>query len=139
MDKRYRNIVFDMMFRGGSRTAATSKMEHFVIINNGWKPLTITTKSSILDVAAILDPPLILGTCLEKRISENMYESVYIETMMTYLYFFETNHFRCWTGVVITTRYFCKQRIFSVQPQCCLTSNELNLRFCLSSTYYIQI
>ena len=79
------------MFRGGSRTAATSKMEHFVIINNGWKPLTITTKSSILDVAAILDPPLILGTCLEKRISENMYESVYIETMMTDLYFFETN------------------------------------------------
>ena len=44
--------------RGGSRTAATSKMEHFVIINNGWQPLTIITKSSILDVAAVLDPPL---------------------------------------------------------------------------------
>ena len=26
--------------RGGSRTAATSKMERFVIIVNGWKPLT---------------------------------------------------------------------------------------------------
>ena len=44
--------------RGGSSTAATSKMEHFVIIVNGWKPLTIITKSSILDVAAVLDPPL---------------------------------------------------------------------------------
>ena len=44
--------------RGGSRTAATSKMEHFEIIVNGWKPLTIITKSSILDVAVVLDPPL---------------------------------------------------------------------------------
>ena len=33
-------------------------MEHFVIIVNGWKPWTIITKSSILDVAAVLDPPL---------------------------------------------------------------------------------
>ena len=33
-------------------------MEHFVIIVNGWKLLTIITKSSILDVAAVLDAPL---------------------------------------------------------------------------------
>ena len=45
-------------FRGGSRTTATSKVELFVIIVNGWKPLTIITKSSTLDVAAVLDPPL---------------------------------------------------------------------------------
>ena len=45
--------------RGRSRTAATSKMECFAIIVNGWKPLTIITKRSILDVAAVLDPPLI--------------------------------------------------------------------------------
>ena len=45
--------------RGGPRTAATSKMEYFVIIVNGWKPLTIITKSSILNVAAALDPPLV--------------------------------------------------------------------------------
>ena len=44
--------------RGGSRTAATSKMEGFVIIVNGWTPLTIITKRSILDVVAALDPPL---------------------------------------------------------------------------------
>ena len=40
--------------RGGSRTAATSKMELFVIIVNGFQPLTITTKCSILDVTAVL-------------------------------------------------------------------------------------
>ena len=44
--------------RGGSRTAAISMMECLAIIVNGWKPLTIITKRSILDVAAALDPPL---------------------------------------------------------------------------------
>ena len=37
-------------FRVGSRAAATSKMD--------LQPLTIITKRSILDVAAVLDPPL---------------------------------------------------------------------------------
>ena len=44
-------------FRGGSRTATTSKVEVFVIIVNDWYPLTNTTKSSTLDVAAVLDLP----------------------------------------------------------------------------------
>ena len=44
--------------RGGSRTAATSKKDRFVTIINSWKPLTIITKRSFLDVAAALDPPL---------------------------------------------------------------------------------
>ena len=44
--------------RGGSRTAETSKMESFVIIANGFQLLTIITKCSILDVAAVLDPSL---------------------------------------------------------------------------------
>ena len=57
------NFVFlkisdDMPIRGGSRTAAISKMERFVIIVHGWKPLTIITKRSILDVVAVLDTPL---------------------------------------------------------------------------------
>ena len=43
-----------------SKTAAASKMEHFVIIVNSWKLLTIITKSSILDVAAVLDPLLVI-------------------------------------------------------------------------------
>ena len=46
------------MARGGSRAAAISMMERFMIIVNGWKLLTIITKRSILDVAAALDPPL---------------------------------------------------------------------------------
>ena len=33
-------------------------MERVVIIVNGWKPLTIITKHSILDVAEPLDSPL---------------------------------------------------------------------------------
>ena len=41
--------------RGGSRTAATSKVELFVIRVNGFQPLTIITKSSTVNVAAVLD------------------------------------------------------------------------------------
>ena len=44
--------------RGESRAAATSKMERFVVIVKGWKPLAFITKPSVLDVAAALDPPL---------------------------------------------------------------------------------
>ena len=47
-----------MQPRSGSRTATISKMERFVIIVNGWRQLTIITKRSILDFAAVLDPPL---------------------------------------------------------------------------------
>ena len=50
--------------RGGSRTAATSKMERFVTIVNGWKLLTIITKRSIFDVAAALDPSFTTLTSL---------------------------------------------------------------------------
>ena len=48
------------VIKGGSRAAATSKMECFVIIVNGLQPLTIITKHSILDVEAALDPPLVM-------------------------------------------------------------------------------
>ena len=48
------------MLRGGSRTAATSKRELFLIIVNCFQPLTIIIKRSILDVAAVLDPLLML-------------------------------------------------------------------------------
>ena len=44
-----------MLVRDGSRAAITSKMDHFVIIVNGFQPLTIITKRSILDVGATLD------------------------------------------------------------------------------------
>ena len=41
-----------------SRTATTSEVDLFVIIVNRFQPLTIITKSSTLDVSAVLDPPL---------------------------------------------------------------------------------
>ena len=44
----------------GSRTAATSKMEHFVIIVNGW------------NVAAVLDLPLKTIKILVKSIFTNL-------------------------------------------------------------------
>ena len=44
--------------RGGSRVAETSKMKHFVMIVNGFQPLAIIKKRSVLDVAAVLDLPL---------------------------------------------------------------------------------
>ena len=47
-----------LQVRGGSRTAATTKVELFVIIVNGCKSKTVITKSSTLDVAAFLDPSL---------------------------------------------------------------------------------
>ena len=44
--------------RGGSRVAPKSKMERFVIIVNGFQPLTVITKRSMLDVAVVLDQSL---------------------------------------------------------------------------------
>ena len=60
-DDRYSpdDILYSGVFRDGYRTAATSKIELFVIIVNGFQPLTIIIKCLILDVAVVLDPPLI--------------------------------------------------------------------------------
>ena len=55
-----KKIVKTNIIRGRSRTAATSKMELFVIIFNGFQLLTIIKKGSMLDDAAALDPPLII-------------------------------------------------------------------------------
>ena len=56
---------WETVLRGGPRTAATSKMERFVIIVNGFQPLTLITKRSILDVATFLDLPLVLRNFLK--------------------------------------------------------------------------
>ena len=47
-----------LTIRDGSRTAATSEIERFVIIVNGFHLLAIITKRSTLDVVAVLDPSL---------------------------------------------------------------------------------
>ena len=65
LKSRYGNGNPVVATRGGSRVAATSKMERFVIIVNGFQPLTIITKRSILDVAAALDPPLATVSSVE--------------------------------------------------------------------------
>ena len=52
--------------RGGSRAAATSKMECFVIIVLSFQPSTIITKHSILDLPAALDPPLSIMKSFQK-------------------------------------------------------------------------
>ena len=54
------NYICKEVVRSGSRNAATSKIKRFMIIVNGWKGLTIITKRSILDVATILAPPLVV-------------------------------------------------------------------------------
>ena len=53
------SVILFSLYRGGSRPVATSKMKLFVIIVNDFQPLTIITKCSILDVAAVVDPPLL--------------------------------------------------------------------------------
>ena len=58
----FSNVRFESIVRGGSRAAAKSKMDRFVIIVNGFQPLAIITKRSILDVAAVLDPHLLPDT-----------------------------------------------------------------------------
>ena len=65
VNKRYSTFVkkLNLMdkklnFRGGSMTAVTSKVKRLVIIVNGFQPLTIITKRSILDVAAAFHPSL---------------------------------------------------------------------------------
>ena len=64
LNKEIDNIFFvEDLFRGGSRAAATSKMERFVIKVNGFQPLTIISKRSILDVATALDSPLDSVSC----------------------------------------------------------------------------
>ena len=52
--------LFDLLIRGGSRAAATSKMERFVITVSGCESLTVITKCSMLVVASSLDPPLLI-------------------------------------------------------------------------------
>ena len=76
--------------RGGSRTAATSKMEMLVIIVNDFQLLTIIAKCSILDVAPVLDLPLSvitknsLGKIWATKIHEKSSWITKIETRMLF-------------------------------------------------------
>ena len=47
-----------------------------MIIINRWKPLTIITKRSILDVAAVLDPPLKPSFLISQKLCRMKHESM---------------------------------------------------------------
>ena len=49
--KAWSGTFHEEIYRGGSRTAVISKMELLLIIVNGFQPLTIIIKCSILNVA----------------------------------------------------------------------------------------
>ena len=51
---------FCALFRGICRAQATSKIELFVTLFNGFQSLTNVTKNYILDVMGVLDPSLLL-------------------------------------------------------------------------------
>ena len=65
-----------VLFRDGSRTAAKTKMEPFLIIVNGWKQLTTITKCSNLDVAAVLDLPLLLTLIFKSSFDSMKYNLI---------------------------------------------------------------
>ena len=71
---------------GGSRTAATSKVELFAIIVNGSKSLIIITKSSTLDAAVAVDPSLVYSSVngvisIFGRVSMLMRKAQFYKTM----------------------------------------------------------
>ena len=86
--------------RGGSRTAATSKMELFVLIVNGFQPLTIITKRSILDVAAVLDPPLQTLKRFQQRVTCNSKCYSFRFTLLSIAIFFIKSNLMCRSVVI---------------------------------------
>ena len=77
---------FNRSIKCGSTIAATSKMEHFVITVNGFQPLNIIIKLSILDVAAVLDSSL--ADIIEKKAKvKGNKRSHYLNLMTCQLYY----------------------------------------------------
>ena len=86
-------------------------MERFMIIVYGWKPLTIITKRSILDVAAVLDPPLLLMENFEgKKVTSKKISLWVIEDV------------DLWRVLVFVTS---KAKIFSNEHFLNITSSEI--------------
>ena len=73
--------------RGESRSAVTSKMKRFVIIVNGFQPITIITKRSILDVAAALDPRLHVVFVVENLVKFNSLRRKWFDWIFHVFYF----------------------------------------------------
>ena len=90
--------------RGGSRTAATPKMERFVIIVNGFQPLLIITKRAILAVAAALDPPLVATQLwwqdwFKIRMSKKTHCNVVVLAGLSSLFYVDFNNLWCFVAI----------------------------------------
>ena len=110
-----RHLIFSHLIasRGGSRTVATSKMEHFVIIVNvSWKPLTIITKSFILDVAAVLHLLLVSSKeNLEIQVSSCSIKNENLLNIVKLLWININNDFYFYYNV----NYLCKEESKNIQ------------------------
>ena len=109
-----RHLIFSHLItsRGGSRTVATSKMDHFVIIVNCWKPLTIITKSFILDVVAVLDLLLVSSKeNLEIQVSSCSIKNENLLNIVKLLWININNDFYFYYNV----NYLCKEESKNIQ------------------------
>ena len=119
---------FSIPFRGGSRAAAASKVECFVVIVNG-------SKHSILDVAAALDPPLSIQIDFYQAESIEAYRSVQkriqdsVKYLMTKLLVNIVN-----TQNLLTCFHRKIYNIIDIQPiltQCSISTPPENFRISL--------
>ena len=106
--------LFFWNIRGGSMTATTSKMELFVIIVNGFQPLTIITKRSILDVAAVPDPPL--NIALTDNYPPNFIDSC-IQSILNKLYTTKAIVQNVPKGNIFVESPFLKSTWFQIQKK----------------------
>ena len=118
-------LIFRMMFRGRSSGAATSKMERFVITIKGFQPLTIITKCAILNIAAVLDPPLILiskDSCLEMQLLCKIANNMVVVHLLSYkrrlLYYTFVNAFLLKTLKLVHHRVFYMSLVQHQLLQC---------------------
>ena len=112
---KFRSVVT----KGGSRTAATSKVELFVVIVNGFQPLIIITKRSTLDVAAVLDPSLVTS-----RLSWKYFASLKTVVWKLFSHLSNANYFMfltlCYVNKSFSFRVY-KTVYFSETLSCWLT------------------
>ena len=106
--------LFFWNIRGGSTTTTTSKMELFVIIVNSFQPLTIITKRSILDVAAVPDPPL--NIALTDNYPPNFIDSC-IQSILNKLYTTKAIVQNVPKGNIFVESPFLKSTWFQIQKK----------------------
>ena len=77
LNKRRKNHRRVIVTRGGPRAAATSKMEHFVIIVNDFQPL--------INVAAVLDLRLVTRSILETKFRTLKVTEIFFPKLFSFL------------------------------------------------------